>query len=135
MELNKQPVVLFDGVCNFCNSTVNFLLKQDKNVVLKFAALQSDAGQLLLRQYKLPPDNFDSFILIENGKAYKSSTAGLRLYNKLPWYWKWTQIFWIVPRPIRDAVYNLIARNRYRWFGKKDSCMIPSASIRSRFLS
>ena len=135
MESNKHPIVLFDGVCNFCNSTVNFLLKQDKHVVLKFAALQSDAGQLLLRQYKLPPDNFDSFILIENGKAYKSSTAGLRLYNKLPWYWKWTQIFWIVPRPIRDAVYNLIARNRYRWFGKKDSCMIPSASIRSRFLS
>ena len=135
MESNKHPIVLFDGVCNFCNSTVNFLLKQDKNVVLKFAAFQSDAGQLLLRQYKLPPDNFDSFILIENGKAYKSSTAGLRLYNKLPWYWKWTQIFWIVPRPIRDAVYNIIARNRYRWFGKKDSCMIPSASIRSRFLS
>lgn len=135
MESNKHPIVLFDGVCNFCNSTVNFLLKQDKTAVLKFAALQSDAGQLLLHQYKLPPDNFDSFILIENGKAYKSSTAGLRLYNKLPWYWKWTQIFWIVPRPIRDAVYNLIARNRYRWFGKKDSCMIPSASIRSRFLS
>ncbi len=135
MESKKQPIVLFDGVCNFCNSTVNFLLKQDKNAVLKFAALQSNAGQLLLNQYNLPPDNFDSFILIENGKAYKSSTAGLRLYNKLPWYWKWTQVFWIVPRPVRDAVYNLIARNRYRWFGKKDSCMIPSAAIRSRFLS
>ncbi len=73
-------------------------------------------------------------MLIDNGKVYRNSTAGLRLYSRLPWYWKWTQIFWIVPRFLRDAVYNFIARNRYRWFGKSESCMVPTADVRSRFL-
>jgi predicted DCC family thiol-disulfide oxidoreductase YuxK len=128
------PIILFDGVCNFCNGVVNFIIRQDKKKVFRFAALQSEAGQKLLEQYGLPKEKFDSFLLIDNGKAYKSSTAGLRLYSRLPWYWKWTQIFWIVPRFLRDAVYNFIARNRYRWFGKSESCMIPTADVRSRFL-
>ena len=129
-----HPVVLFDGVCNFCNGTINFLIRQDKKEVFRFAALQSSYGQKLLDQHGLPVKEFDSFLLVENGKVYKSSTAGLRLYNRLPWYWKWTQLFWIVPPFIRDGIYNLIARNRYRWFGKKESCMIPSPSVKSRFL-
>jgi predicted DCC family thiol-disulfide oxidoreductase YuxK len=128
------PIILFDGVCNFCSSMVNFIIRQDKKRVFRFAALQSEAGQKLLEQYHLPREKFDSFFLIDNGKAYKSSTAGLRLYGRLPWYWKWTQIFWIVPRFLRDAVYNLIARNRYRWFGKKESCMVPTPEVRARFL-
>ena len=129
-----QPVILFDGVCNFCNGVINFIIKQDKHKKLRFAALQSEAGQQLLKQYHLPTENFDSFILIDKGKVYKSSTAGLKLYNQLPWYWKWTQLFWIFPPFIRDAVYNFIARNRYKWFGKKEQCMIPTADVRSRFL-
>lgn len=128
------PIILFDGVCNFCNSTVNFIIKQDKKNVFRFAALQSEAGQKLLDQYHLEKNNFDSFILIDKGKVYKSSTAGLKLYNRLSWYWKWTQVFWIVPRFIRNSVYNLIARNRYKWFGKKDACMLPSPDVKSRFL-
>ena len=128
------PIILFDGVCNFCNGVVNFIIRQDKKKVFRFAALQSEAGQELLEQYGLPKEKFDSFLLIENGKVYKSSSAGLRLYSRLPWYWKWTQIFWIVPRFLRDAVYNFIARNRYRWFGKSESCMVPTADVRSRFL-
>ena len=129
----EHPVVLFDGVCNFCNASVNFLIRQDKRDVFRFAPLQSEYGQKLLESHQLPKQ-LDSFVLIDSGKVYKSSTAGLRLYNKLPWYWKWTQVFWIVPRFIRDGVYNFIARNRYRWFGKKESCMIPSPAVKSRFL-
>jgi predicted DCC family thiol-disulfide oxidoreductase YuxK len=128
------PIILFDGVCNFCNGMVNFIIRQDKKKVFRFAALQSETGQKLLEQYGLPKENFNSFFLVDNGKVYRSSTAGLRLYSRLPWYWKWTQVFWIVPRFLRDAVYNFIARNRYRWFGKKESCMVPTADVRSRFL-
>ena len=130
----EHPVVLFDGVCNFCNGMVNFLIRQDKKGIFRFAALQSETGQKLLEQHHLPKTDFDSFVLIENGKVYTSSTAGLRLYGKLPWYWKWTQLFWIIPRPLRNAVYALIARNRYRWFGKKEQCMLPTPDVRSRFL-
>jgi predicted DCC family thiol-disulfide oxidoreductase YuxK len=130
----EHPVILFDGVCNYCNGMVNFLIRKDRKEILRFAALQSKAGQELLQQYKLPTTAFDTFILIEQGKVYKRSSAALRLYNKLPWYWKWTQVFWIVPRILRDAVYNLIARNRYKWFGKKEECMVPTEDVKSRFL-
>lgn len=132
--MQKHPVVLFDGVCNFCNGTVNFLIRQDQKKVLRFAALQSEAGQKLLQQYQLPKEDFASFILIDDGKVYSRSTAGLRLYGKLPWYWKWTQVFWIVPKLFRDDIYNLIAKNRYKWFGKKDVCMLPSPEDKNRFL-
>jgi predicted DCC family thiol-disulfide oxidoreductase YuxK len=130
----NTPIILFDGICNFCNAGVNFIIKQDKKKVFRFAALQSEAGQKILQQYSLPKEGFDSFVLIDEGKVYKKSSAGLRVYNKLPWFWKWTQLFWIAPRFIRDAVYDLIARNRYKWFGKKESCMIPTPEVRSRFL-
>jgi len=129
-----HPVVLFDGVCNFCNATMNFLMKQDKGRVFRFAALQSPAGQQLLEQYSQPKEQFNSFLLIENGKVYRSSTAGLRLYNKLPWYWKWTQVFWIVPPFLRNGIYDFIARNRYKWFGRREQCMIPTPEMRARFL-
>ncbi|MBD0365460.1 MAG: thiol-disulfide oxidoreductase DCC family protein [Flavisolibacter sp.] len=129
-----NPIILFDGVCIFCNGMVLFIIKQDKQKVFRFAALQSEAGQRLLETYQLPRNDFDSFLLIENGKVYRSSTAGLRLYNKLPWYWMWMQVFWIVPKIFRDAVYDFIARNRYKWFGKKETCMIPTSDVRSRFL-
>ena len=131
---SELPIVLFDGVCNFCNGMVNFIIRQDKKKVFRFAALQSEAGQKLLEQYNLPKQQFQSFILIDKGKVYKSSTAGLKLFNYLPWYWKWSQLFWIFPAFIRDGVYNMIARNRYKWFGKKDQCMIPSVQDRNRFL-
>ena len=132
--VSDHPVILFDGVCNFCNGVVNFTIRQDKEGIFRFATLQSPAGQQLLQQYGLPAHSFDSFILIENSVVYKSSTAGLKLYNRLPWYWKWTQVFWVVPRVLRDAVYNLIARNRYKWFGKKEQCMVPTPELKSRFL-
>lgn len=129
-----KPVILFDGICNYCNGVVNFIIRQDKKKVFRFAALQSNFGQNILKENNLPLDVFETFLLIDKGKLYKKSTAGLRLYNKLPWYWKWTQIFWIVPKFFRDWVYNIIAKNRYKWFGKKEQCMVPTAELRARFL-
>lgn len=134
MKTKEPPIVLFDGVCNFCNGIVNFLIRQDKKKVFRFAALQSPVGRQLLQQYHLPEEKMDTFVLIDNGKAYLRSSAALQLYKQLSWYWKWTQVFWLVPRFIRDAVYDLIARNRYLLFGKKEECMLPTPDIRSRFL-
>lgn len=133
--MDEYPIILFDGVCNFCNSAVNFVLKQDKKGVFRFAPLQSEAGQKLLQQYNLPTKEFDSFVLIDNGNVYKKSAASLRVMNKLPWYWKEAQVLRIIPTAFRDAIYDFIAKNRYKWFGKKEHCMIPTAEIRSRFLS
>jgi len=133
VSLNK-PIILFDGVCNFCNAIVNFIISQDKKNIFLFAALQSEAGKKLLEQYKIDWKASDSFVVIENGKAHQKSTAALKLYNRLPWYWKWTQFFWIFPKFIRDGVYNFIAKNRYKWFGKKEECMIPTPELKSRFL-
>jgi predicted DCC family thiol-disulfide oxidoreductase YuxK len=130
---NNPPVILFDGLCNFCNAGINFIVRQDKKKVFRFAALQSEAGQKLLKEYGLPAEGFESFILIDK-KVYQKSAAGLNVYGKLPWYWKWTQLAWIAPGFMRDAVYNWVARNRYKWFGKRDTCMIPTPETRSRFL-
>ncbi len=127
-------VVLFDGVCNFCNGSVNFLIGQDKQQRLLFAPLQSAAAQALLQKTNLHGRELDSFILIEGQKAYQRSTAALRLIPYLSWYWQWARLFWMVPPFMRDAVYNLIARNRYRWFGKKEACIVPDAAVRSRFI-
>jgi len=114
---------------------VNFIIRQDKKNVFLFAALQSETGKKLLDEYKINWQASDSFVVVENGKAYLKSNAALRLYKKLPWYWKWTQVFWIFPKFIRDAVYNLVAKNRYRWFGKKEECLIPTADKKQKFLS
>jgi predicted DCC family thiol-disulfide oxidoreductase YuxK len=113
---------------------VNFIIRQDKEKKFVFAPLQSYAGQQILDKHNLPRSDFDSFVLIDHNKTYLRSTASLHVFKKLPWYWKWTQVFWLVPRFLRDAVYNIIARNRYKWFGKKESCMIPTPEIKMRFL-
>jgi len=133
--VNEHAVILFDGVCNFCDGAVNFVLRQDKKGVFKFAPLQSEAGQKLLLQYNLSTENFDSFILIDNGRVYKKSSASLQVMNKLPWYWKGTQLLRIIPAVLRDTFYDFIGKNRYRWFGKKEKCMIPSHELRSRLLT
>jgi len=131
----NNPVILFDGVCNFCNSAINFVLKQDKKGVFRFAPLQSEAGRQLLHQYDLSIQEFDSFVLIDNGRVYKKSAASFRVMHHLPWYWKELQILRIIPTIFRDAIYDFIARNRYKWFGKKDQCMIPTPEMKGKFLS
>jgi len=113
---------------------VNFIIRQDKKNVFLFCALQSNSGERLLEEYKIDWRASDSFVVIENNKAYLKSDAALVLYGKLPWYWKWTQLFWIVPKFIRDWVYNVIARNRYKWFGKREECIVPTNERRQKFL-
>ena len=130
-----HPVILFDGVCNFCDAMVNFVIKQDEKGVFRFAPLQSEAGQKLLQQYNLSTKDFDSFVLIDGGKVYKKSSASLKVMNRLPWIWKPAQIFWIIPAAFRNAIYDFVARNRYKWFGKKEQCMIPTPELRKRFLT
>ena len=131
--VNDKPVILFDGVCTLCSGSVQFILKRDRGKRFLFASLQSAYGQNLLQQFNLPVDNFNSFILYQDGKIYTKSTGALKMFSQLKG-WKWVKIFWIVPKFIRDLVYSLIANNRYKWFGKKETCMIPTKAIRERFL-
>ena len=135
MPDSNHSIILFDGVCNFCNGMVNFVLSQDKKGIFKFAALQSETGQKILEQFQLAKEDFESFVLVENGKTYKKSSAALRVANHFPWYWKELQILRIIPAFLRDAIYDFVARNRYKWFGKKDQCMIPTPQVRNRFLN
>jgi predicted DCC family thiol-disulfide oxidoreductase YuxK len=127
-------VVLFDGVCNLCNSIVKFVLIRDKFAKIKFASLQSETGQMLLAQNNLPIENFSSFVYFRKEKLLQKSTAGLFLFSDLGGLWKIILIFWIVPFFIRDWIYLLISKNRYRLFGKRESCMLPSPEWKSRFL-
>lgn len=132
--MNEQPLILFDGVCNFCNGAVNFVIKRNSQSNILFAPMQSASGQKILNQYNHPPGDLQSFIFIENNKLYKRSTAALRVCRHLRGLWPLMYAFIIVPVFIRDGIYNWIAANRYKWFGKKEVCMIPSADIRQRFL-
>mgnify|MGYP000856025301 FL=1 len=129
------PIILFDGVCNLCNDAVQFVIKHDPKEKFRFASLQGNNGQKLLRQFQLPANTFNSFVLIQDGKAYTKSTAALKVASQLKGPIRILNGFSIVPAFIRNAVYDLIAKKRYSWFGKKDSCMIPTPSLQSRFLN
>src|ERR1041385_7164019 len=140
-------VVLFDGVCNFCDASVNFIIDHDKAGYFKFAPLQSDEGRRLANEYGFESETakqddstsdlipIDSIILVEDGKAYIHSTGALRVLRRLGWPWSWAYAFMIVPRTIRDWGYRLFARYRYRLFGRKEQCMIPTPEVRARFLT
>jgi predicted DCC family thiol-disulfide oxidoreductase YuxK len=132
--MNDHPVLLFDGVCNLCNGAVQFIIKRDKKAVFRFASLQSEAGQRYLKKFNLPLSDFNSFVIIENEKAYTRSTGALRAASKLGGAWKAMNAFYILPGPVRDFFYNLIAKNRYRLFGQRNECMIPTPELKSRFL-
>ncbi len=130
----KHPVILYDGVCNLCNSAVQFVIKRDKKNVFKFASLQSLFGQNFLKKHLMQSSTFNSFILGENGKIYSKSTAALRVARKLKGLWPVVYVFIIVPAFIRNYVYEFIARNRYKWFGKRDSCEVPNPELKNKFL-
>ena len=132
--MSTEPVILFDGVCNFCNGAVNFTIKRDKNKIIKFAPLQSQVGEALIKQYGLPENDMRSFLLVENGKLYSKSTAALKVCRYLKGLWPLCYGFIIVPAFIRNAVYDLIAKNRYKWFGQKKECMVPTPDVKARFL-
>ena len=130
----NHPVLLFDGVCNVCNEYVQFILKRDSKGFFRFASLQSDAGKAILRKYNLPTDTIDTVVMIENQIAYTRSDVGIRMTRYMGGLWPLLYGLIIIPKAIRDAIYNWIAKNRYKWFGKKESCMIPNPKWRDRFL-
>ena len=127
-------IILFDGICNLCNGAVQFIIKHDSEKKFLFTSLQSEAGQQLLQQYNLPAENFDSFLLLQDDTIFYKSTAALKVARQIKSSWKLLYIFMIVPKFIRDAVYSWIAANRYKWFGKKEVCMIPTPELQARFL-
>ncbi|MGE6752492.1 thiol-disulfide oxidoreductase DCC family protein [Rossellomorea sp. NPDC071047] len=128
-----MAIILFDGICNFCNSSVRFIIERDPEGIYQFASLQSGVGQQLLKKHNIPHTT-DSFVLIEEDKAYVESIAALKVSSHLTWPWKLIATCIIVPKPLRDRVYRWIAKNRYKWFGKQESCMLPSENIRERFI-
>ena len=130
-----QPVIFFDGVCNLCNGAVQFTIERDLKNIFRFASLQSEYAKTALTPFNVSPEELDSFILLENGKVYKRSTAALRVAKKLNGLWPLLYGFIIVPRFIRDAVYNYVGKNRYKWFGKQESCWVPTPALKSKFYS
>ncbi|UQX45815.1 thiol-disulfide oxidoreductase DCC family protein [Bacillus velezensis] len=128
-------VLLFDGVCNLCSGAAQFIIKRDPAGKISFASLQSDTARELLASEGLPTEQFDSMIFIENGRIYKKSAAVLKVSRHLRGAWRLSAVFFAVPRPLRDRAYSFIARRRYKWFGKREACMLPSPEIKNRFLS
>lgn len=132
---DTAPVVLFDGVCNLCNGTVNFLIDRDTCGRLKFASLQSPFGQAWLTRSGKPLDHYDTFILVDGGKSYEKSTGALRTLGKLGFPWSIGLILLVIPRFLRDPIYGVIARRRYAWFGRSERCRMPTPELRARFIS
>jgi predicted DCC family thiol-disulfide oxidoreductase YuxK len=128
------PILLFDGMCKLCNQSVQWLLLHDKKGLFHYASLQSDLGQKLLQEYGLDPECLDSAVLVEKDKVLLRSDVALAMVRHLGLPWSLAYAFKIIPRPIRDAVYNWVAHNRYRWFGRQDSCLLPRPEWEARFL-
>jgi predicted DCC family thiol-disulfide oxidoreductase YuxK len=130
-----KKIILFDGVCNLCNSAVQFVIRHDKKDVFRFVALQSELGQNILKHIGIDPKYIDSVILYEPGVAYHyKSAAALEIAKNLGGFWHLGTLFRIIPSGISNQVYDYIAKNRYKWYGKKDSCMVPSPELESKFL-
>jgi predicted DCC family thiol-disulfide oxidoreductase YuxK len=137
MNLSEQenPVILFDGVCNLCSSAVAFIIKRDKEAKYRFASLQSETGKKLISGFNLSQDTIDSIFLVDNDAYYIKSTAVIKICRDLGALWPLVYIFILIPTSLRDYVYDFVAKNRYRWFGKQEQCMIPGDELESRFLS
>lgn len=134
MDIKDHPVVLFDGVCNFCNGAVQFIIRHDPQAVFRFAAYQSAAGNELALRHGIDPQKLETFAVVVGDKAFVRSDAALVTAANLGGLWRLAAVFKLVPRFLRDAVYGVIAKNRYRWFGRQESCMMPDAGVRRRFL-
>ncbi|TXK83566.1 thiol-disulfide oxidoreductase DCC family protein [Paenibacillus sp. N3.4] len=131
---DDQAIVLFDGVCNLCSGAVQFILKNDPTGRFRFASLQSEIGQLLLKQHHLPTGIISTIVLIEGGRSYTRSTAALRIARRLRGAWPLAYAAIVIPAPLRNLGYAYVARNRYRWFGKAEHCMLPKPEFKQRFL-
>lgn len=129
-----MAVVLFDGVCNLCTGIVRFIIPRDPNAHFRFAALTSDAAARALQATRAPGPLPDSLVVIDEGRIFTRSDAALRIARHLRYPWPLAGALVVVPRPVRDWAYDVIARHRYRWFGRQDACIVPTADIRTRFL-
>jgi predicted DCC family thiol-disulfide oxidoreductase YuxK len=129
----NTPIVFFDGVCNLCNGAVQFIIARDSAARLRFASLQSETCERILEKNNFKNIDLKTIILLENNNLYDRSTAALRIARHMDGFWRLLYVFIIVPRPIRDVVYDWIARNRYRWFGKKATCWLPTPELKKRF--
>ncbi len=130
-----KKIILFDGVCNFCNSSVLKIIHLDKNDVFLFSSLQSEIGQKITTHFNIDTSKTDSIILVASDDKFSvRSSAALHILNEFGGAWKLFKVCWIVPRILRDAMYDFIARNRYKWFGKKEQCMIPTENIKDKFI-
>lgn len=127
-------IILFDGECNLCNGAVDFVIRRDANHHFRYASLQSEIGRSMLKEHGKNPDILDTIILVSGKKVYMRSSAAIRVCNKLGSLWPLMNVFLIVPSPIRDVVYDWIAKNRYKWFGKRDTCRLPTAEELALFL-
>ena len=134
-EIRQHKIILFDGVCNLCNSSIIFILQHERGPVFKFASIQSEAGKEMLQWCRLPDEYAEAVVLIDEGKLYLGSTAALKIGQtlKLPWSLL-SRVGFVIPKFLRDWAYRQIAKHRYQWFGKRDVCMVPTESLRSRFL-
>jgi predicted DCC family thiol-disulfide oxidoreductase YuxK len=130
----SDNIILYDGICNFCNQTVQFIIRHERKPELLFASLQSETGLKLIEKYKVDESGSGTFVYIRKGRAYTRSTAGLLITLKLKGLWPLMSVFLIVPWFIRDLVYRFISRNRLKWWGSTDSCQIPPPEIRKRFI-
>ncbi|WP_339606390.1 thiol-disulfide oxidoreductase DCC family protein [uncultured Roseivirga sp.] len=130
----EHDILLFDGVCNLCNNSVNFIIDRDPKKHFKFAALQSEFGQSKLKELGFNQEEFDSLVLLSNGKVYRKSSAALRIAKKLSGLWPLLYVFIIIPPFIRHGIYDIIGKNRYKWFGKQDSCRMPTPELKQRFI-
>ena len=132
--MNEHGIILFDGVCNFCNNKINLVIRKDKKDFFRFAPLQSETGKKIMADHGIIMPDPDTFIFIENNKIYNRSSAALHIAKHMDGLWKLFFAFIIVPRFVRDLFYRLIAKNRYKWWGVRESCMIPTPEVRKKFL-
>ena len=130
----RPIVVLFDGVCNFCDGFVRFLIRHDPSGRLQFCAMQSDAGRALLAARGFDPDALDTFVVLDGPRTLTRGDAALAIARTIDAPWSWLSAGAVLPRPLRDALYGIVARNRYAWFGRRDTCLVPTPEVRSRFL-
>ena len=131
----NKKIILFDGICNLCNSAVAIVIKQDKKNTFLFAAIQSKKGKEIIDYLEIDIAKIDAIILYEPGVSYEvKSTAALKIMNDFGQFWQLTKLLWVFPKGFRNQVYDFIAKNRYKWFGKKESCMIPTKDLKAKFL-
>jgi len=131
--MSNNPVIFFDGVCNLCNASVQFILERDKHKYFQFTALQGNYAKAILPELGANANQLNSILLLEGGKIYQKSSAALKIAKKLSGFWPLLYVFITVPKFMRDWVYDIVAKNRYKCWGRQESCWVPTPELKSRF--